>query len=370
MEKISRTILYKISRSLKGVNNMRILMLTKWLVKWNGASRSVYELSNKIKQDHEVKIVAHENYIDSEWEKEFDIYKLKSKEPFALLEIRNIIKNYKPDVIYSQNHLGLSALFTGIPLVVVNRSNWPMNWFLSLKNFLAGILIEIPQEIESHFATKIVSVSKYTQSNLKKRRINSIVIYNGVDKQYLDFPTNQIDLKHPAALFVGSVDNRKAKHLVQVVKLLSQKKENVHTYIIGPAINKKIVNDLEKINNTHYLGAINDVRPYYYEADTLIFTSEIEACPRVLIEAQACGLPAVSFDVCSHSEIIENGKTGFVVPKDDVTSMVDKIIYILGDVDLKNTMSENATQNVKNNFFLDDKAKEYIELFKHVSGQE
>lgn len=345
---------------------MKILVIVKWLVRWNGASRSAYELSKHFKKEHEVRIVAYKDYIDPEWEKGFYIHKLKHKGPLALREVRKVIKEYQPDVIYSQNHLGLGAIFTDIPLVVVNRSNWPMNWFFSIRNFVAGIFLEIPQEIETHFANKVVSVSKYTQKGLRKRGISSVVIYNGLDKSYFKHPKEYVNLKHPAILFVGAVDNRKAKYLVQFVRLLNKKTDNVHTYVIGPSINKDIVEELRNLNNTYYLGIINDVKPYYYEADLLIFTSRVEACPRVLIEAQACGLPAIAFDVCSHSEIVKNEETGFLVKIGNSNAMVEKTLKLLEDDHLRKKMSEKAVGIAKENFLLDDKAEQYLKLFKSV----
>lgn len=345
---------------------MKILVLTKWMVRWNGMSRVVYELSKRFKRDHEVRIAAYKDHIDPEWEKEFKIHKLQHKGLFAFKEIRKVIKEYKPDIIHTHDWLGLLASFTNIPQVATTHSNWPMNWFFSLRDFVGGIIQEIPHEIKLHLADKVVSVSKYQGEKLKNRGLKSEVIYNGIGEEFLNPPENQIELEHPSILFVGGVDNRKAKYLVPFIELLNQKNEKVHTYVIGASVDKKIVGKLRDLGNTHYLGVVDDVKPYYHKADILIFMSRMEACPLVPIEAQACGLPVVAFDVCSNVEIIKNGETGFLVEMDDLDGMVDKTLSMVEDNDLRKEIGRRDVRNVKENFLWDDKAEKYVRLFDDV----
>jgi len=346
---------------------MKILVIVKWMVRWNGTSRVVYELSKRFKREHEVRIVAYKDYLDPKWEKEIKINKLQHKGLFTLKEIREIIKEYKPDIIHSHDWLGLLALFSGAPHVSTTHGTWPMNWFFSPTYFIGGTMQEIPHEFEMHLADKVISVSKYQQEKLRKRGIESEVIYNGVDEEFLNPPKNQIEYEHPSILFVGSLDDNKAKYLAPFIKLLNRKsKKKVHTYVIGAPVDRRIVKSLRNLENTHYLGVIDDVKPYYYGVDVLLSTSRLEACPLVPIEAQACGMPVVAFDVYSHAEIIKNGKSGFLVDLGNLDRMADKTLKILTDEDLRNEMGRNGIENVKVNFHWSDKAEEYIKLFKSL----
>ena len=347
---------------------LKILVITKWMIKNNGASRVVYELSKRFKMDHEIRIAVYKDYLDPEWEDEFKIHKLQNKGLFAFTEIRKIIKEYQPDVIHSHDWLGLLALLSNTPQLATNHSNWPMNWFLSMKDFVGGLIQEIPHEIKLHCVNKVVSISSYQYRKLKKRGISSEMIYNGVASDYFELPKKQIKMIHPAVLFVGNVDNRKAKYLVPFIKSLNQKNKKVHIYIIGAPIHKKIIEKLDNFQNTHYLGIINDVKPYYYEADALIFISKVEACPLVPIESQACGLPVVAFDVCSNRELIKNEYSGFLIELGDVNAAVNKILLMLENSTLLNKMSINSIDNVKK-FNWDMKAQEYLKELEKISDK-
>ncbi|MDY6836060.1 MAG: glycosyltransferase family 4 protein, partial [Chloroflexota bacterium] len=325
---------------------MKILVIAKWMVRWNGASRVVYELSRRFQIEHDVKIAAYMDYIDPEWKKGFDIYPLKHKGLLALSEIRRVVKEFKPDIIHSHDWIGLLTLPSSIPQVATTHSHWPMSWFFSPTDFIAGIIQGIPNEIKLHLADRVVSVSRYGQEVLQNRWIESEVIYNGVDADFFT-PTEKIPLNHPAVLFVGTISLSKAGLLTELIELLHQQLPSVHVYVIGDPINSGIVQRLKKLPNTHCLGAIKNVKSYYYESDILLFPSRVEMFGLVPAEAQACGLPIVAFNVCSLPEVVKNGETGLLVEEGDLHGIVEGVVKILRDHDLRGKMRRNGIEHTK-----------------------
>lgn len=343
---------------------MKILVIIKWMVKWNGASKVAYELSKQFKKrGHDVRIVTYGDHIDPDWGKEFKFYQLNSKGLVALPQLRSIVLEYKPDIIHSHDWLGLLVVGLGIPLISTNHSNWPMNWFFGLDTFLAGIFQGIPNEIKMHLSDAAISVSRYQQVESNKRKLQSQVIFNGVDEAYFSLPSEIAKLDSPSLLFVGSVDNRKARYLLPFIDCLSKKRENVKLYVIGPTVNKNIVNGFSNYANVVYLGVVDDVRSYYHAADALVFLSRMEMCPMVLIESVASGLPIVAFDICSNSEIIEHGKNGFLVREGDIEATVSATLELLESPDFRRNVSQNSINKAKLCFSWSEKAECYLSLF-------
>ena len=63
----------------------------------------------------------------------------------------------------------------------------------------------------------------------------------------------------------------------------------------------------------------------------------------VLLESQSCGLPAISFDCpCGPSDVIIEGKTGFLVPLGDVKKMSEKILELINNEELRIQMGKQA----------------------------
>ena len=91
-----------------------------------------------------------------------------------------------------------------------------------------------------------------------------------------------------------------------------------------------------------------DMVSAYLEGSIYVMTSRFEGFGMVLIEAMACGLPCIAFD-CLYGprEIIEDGKTGYLIPYDDDAMFVEKLTYLMEHPELREQMGKAAKESVK-----------------------
>ena len=83
----------------------------------------------------------------------------------------------------------------------------------------------------------------------------------------------------------------------------------------------------------------------------------------------ANGLPLVSFDIqTGPDEIIEDGKTGYLIEPFDVNFMAEKITYLLGNVNLRTNFSAENRSRLKE-FNNNTITKKWDELFKELIGK-
>ncbi len=103
-----------------------------------------------------------------------------------------------------------------------------------------------------------------------------------------------------------------------------------------------------------FLGFQPDVLPWMQAADAFVLSSRWEGLPMSLLEAGACGLPAVVTDVPGSREIIEHGRNGFLVPAGDFPSLCAAMTRMmrLSPEDRAN-MEANARRRVVAQFSLD-----------------
>lgn len=86
----------------------------------------------------------------------------------------------------------------------------------------------------------------------------------------------------------------------------------------------------------------------YAESSMLVMSSHYEGFPMVMIEAMACGLPAVCFDFkCGPRDIIEEGENGLIVPDGDIAGLADALVRLMKDDELRKRMGENAKKVVE-----------------------
>ena len=95
-----------------------------------------------------------------------------------------------------------------------------------------------------------------------------------------------------------------------------------------------------------YTGFRNDVENMFAISDVIVLTSLWEGLPRVLVQAAAVGVPAVTFAVDGAWEIVRDGETGFVVPMRDSAALARRIEQLLADPATRRRMGAAARELV------------------------
>jgi glycosyltransferase involved in cell wall biosynthesis len=87
----------------------------------------------------------------------------------------------------------------------------------------------------------------------------------------------------------------------------------------------------------------------------------------VMIEAMACGTPVIAFDRGSVSEIIEDKKTGFICPPDDINCMIEAVkkIYQMPENEYIN-MRKACRKRVEQNFTIEKMVDSYEKIYQKV----
>ena len=107
---------------------------------------------------------------------------------------------------------------------------------------------------------------------------------------------------------------------------------------------KQIAADLGIIDYVNFLGNLSheEVLRTLLNSHLFVFpTREAEGFPKALLEALACGLPAVTSSVSVIPNLIGN-RNGIVLQNPDHTSVADAVNRLISDDKLLNEMSENA----------------------------
>jgi glycosyltransferase involved in cell wall biosynthesis len=119
--------------------------------------------------------------------------------------------------------------------------------------------------------------------------------------------------------------------------------------------------------NIIQLGYLSDERQQRLaiaSADLVAFPSLADNLPLVLIEALACGVPSVAFDVGGVSELVSHMETGYLARYKDVTDFAHGIQLLLQDEDLRNRMSEPCRKAAESEYSIELQVKRYLETYE------
>jgi D-inositol-3-phosphate glycosyltransferase len=102
--------------------------------------------------------------------------------------------------------------------------------------------------------------------------------------------------------------------------------------------------DLDLKDLVVFLGKRDqDTLPYYYSAaEIVIMPSHYESFGMVALEAMACGTPVIASQVGGLAYLVQDGKTGFVVPNNDPDILSEKIKELVCNEELRTEMGKNA----------------------------
>jgi lipopolysaccharide heptosyltransferase II len=116
-----------------------------------------------------------------------------------------------------------------------------------------------------------------------------------------------------------------------------------------------------------FMGLRDDIPKILMNVHALVLSSIVpEAFGRVIIEAQASGVPVVATKVGGVVEIIEDGLTGILVPPKDPDTMAEAIIKVLKNPNLSQMLADNAYKKVKQAYTLTKMVDKTLEVYNRA----
>lgn len=190
----------------------------------------------------------------------------------------------------------------------------------------------------------IVCVSNYTRKSFVAHYPSlgekTVAIYNLFDAEKIIYNSkaniedSRFDRSHFTILSIGRICEVKRFYLIpEIAKKIKLAGLDFRWYILGGG-NKE--SDLRRLddaiiqngveNEVLYLGAKANPYPYLKAADLMVSTSKSEACPMVFNEAKLLHVPILSADFGSSYEFIENEKTGWICPIEEMAKKISEIM--------------------------------------------
>ncbi|MDD4729003.1 MAG: glycosyltransferase [Dysgonamonadaceae bacterium] len=263
--------------------------------------------------------------------------------------IRSTIKEIKPNIVLSfgerWNNLVLLSLYgLKISTFISDRSSPNKNHGL-IHNNLRRVLY--PQ------ATGVIAQTEKAKELFKTQ-------FNNSNIQVIGNPIREImninDVKREnIVVSVGRLIN--TKHFDRLIDIFSKAEtKDWKLIIIGGDSNKqsnslRLYNQIKelKLENKIILKDVQkNIDEHLLKASIFTFTSSSEGFPNVIGEAMSAGLPVIAYDcLAGPSEMIEDGKNGYLIPLFDDTLFVNKLQNLIDNKKQREKMGSYAKESIK-----------------------
>lgn len=294
---------------------------------------------------------------------------------FQLLKLR-------PDVIHSYDLMSptsaallvqkfhkvpvIAKVLSGGPKGDIDRIHHRPNGMARLRSITRQVdkFIVISQEIALELDAVGASQDKY------------VFIPNGVDpEKYIPAtPLQKSELRKtlnlPAnaliALYVGRIiPEKRPEHLLAIWNNIRRKFPQSILIMVGDGSELDRLRSLQ-VNGVYFTGQVESAEAYMQAADIFVLPSAREGLSNALLEAQAAGLPVVATAIGAAPELIKDGKSGLLVPVDDVISLEKAVLRLFGDVDLRTVLASAGRELVIAKYSLQSTANQLENLYRNL----
>ncbi|MDD5560903.1 MAG: glycosyltransferase family 4 protein [Candidatus Omnitrophica bacterium] len=301
----------------------------------------------------------------------------------ALFFIYRFIRNNDIDIVHTHSSkagiLGrLAAKASGVKTIIHTVHGW------SFHDYQSGITHYFYLFLEKLCACLSSAIIIVSQSDKKRALHNSLgrpdqykLIRYAVD--YAEFENNKRVSRARKELGLSETDLavgmvacfKPQKSPLDFIKLASSIKKdipNVKFILVGDGIlRNKICALINKLNLNEQIiltGWRGDIASIMSCLDVFVLTSLWEGLPIAVLEAMAAGLPVVATDTGGISEVVLDGKTGYLVKPRDIQTLQDKLRKLLIEPGLREEFGRLAIATLKSKeYSLDNMLKNTTQLY-------
>lgn len=202
-------------------------------------------------------------------------------------------------------------------------------------------------------AYRLVSPSNFLKEHFQSYGYKNVeFIPNTIEVKDFEFCNRNIDrIKLFWLRSFSKIYNPKLA--VLILDNLLKKGYNAELCMVGPDSDGSLIEIKQLVKqmklNVKFTGKLSKKEWIEMSKDSNIFinTTNFDNMPVSVIEAMALGLPIVSTDVGGLPFLITNNEEGLLVPPNDVNAMVDAIIRLKEDINLKDKLVINARKKVE-----------------------
>jgi glycosyltransferase involved in cell wall biosynthesis len=263
-----------------------------------------------------------------------------------------------------------------VPVVLAHEHTWPFTGD-RLRMWLDGQLI-------GRLATRFLAVSE-------RDRERMIELEGVPSNKVMVMPTAYIPSPSPA----GKADIRTELGIAPDVPLVaiaavlrSQKAldilldaharlvtrvKDAHLVIAGDGeCHDRLEHQIERLGiggSAHLVGPRSDVEAILDQADVGVLSSDWEGMPLFVFECMAAGIPLVATSVGGLPEIVDEGRTGLLVPPRDPAALADALERVLTDGALARRLADAAADRLEQ-FRIESVAVQFAELYEELAAAE
>jgi len=298
----------------------------------------------------------------------------------ALISVIRIIRKFRPDIVHT--HTAKAGVIGRVASILSGHKSFRVHTFhghllhgyFSRSKTNSIILIE---KLLGRFSSRLIAVGLKVQQDLIEAGIGDPekfqVIPPGLQLKVIP---SQREAKKSLGLdpdilycsLIGRVTEiKRPDRFLEVVKELHRRNVKIKFIIAGSGNLLRDTSEKIRLENLDItcLGWRSDIEVVLAASDIVLLTSDNEGTPLSLIQAGMVGVPVVSTDVGSVSEIVLNGKTGLIRSL-NIQDLADAVEWLVQDFDWRQSLGSAAKSYTHKSFSVGRLVSDHENLYRKL----
>jgi glycosyltransferase involved in cell wall biosynthesis len=308
----------------------------------------------------------------------------------ALRKLKHIVRQGRYDIVHTHSAKGgvlgrMAAKSAGVPVIVHTihgpsffpyQSRWKNFFYKSAERYVG--------RMTTHFISVADAMTKQYLAAGIGRPGQYTTIYSGMEiGAFLNQPRDetlreQLGIK-PDELVVGKIarlfELKGHNFLLAAAPQIARQVPQVKFLLVGDGLlhqhYQKEAQRLGIADRVLFTGLVppQEMPRYISVMDVVAHLSLREGLPRTLPQALACGKPVVAFDLDGSAEVCLDGRTGFLIPAEDVGALTRTVVRLLRDRELAGRMGAAGREWVREKFSIETMVRQIDELYQRLWEQ-
>ena len=317
----------------------------------------------------------------------YALHKQEGQDPGLYLRLWRLFRRLRPDIVHTRN---LAALEAHIPAWLagvahrvhgehgrdvhdLDNTRRRYRWMRRTIGVLVDRFVPVSTELERYLIDEV---------GIPAERVTRIC--NGVDanrfspRTVADPPPAGFPFVPGERLVIASLGRLEpvkdpmtlARAFVAAVRQIPDGEKKLALAIVGggslmPEVRSLLV--AEGLADIAWLpGSRDDAQGLLKWFDIFVLPSLAEGISNTILEAMATGLPVVATDVGGNGELVEDGRTGRLIPRANPKVLADEIVRYAGDTALRRSHGAAGRVRVEREFSLEVMAGSYSTLYQEL----
>lgn len=291
--------------------------------------------------------------------------------------ICHILEDNQPDIIHCHSSKAgivgrIAGAIKNIPAVFTAHGWAFTNGVLPAKRIIYAAI----EHIMLGITKRVICVSEFDLQLAKRwflHNYNRIVtVHNGiVDKKFISSTVIEYSLPLKlvsVARFSHQKNNLELIRAVEQINKLYSGSLQLNMVGDGPLLSEAqaYVTSHKLENDVHFLGSRTDVDDILNKNDIFCLISNYEGLPISIIEAMRAGMPIIASDVGGVNELVQDEVNGFLIPRGNISELVDKLKYILEHKKLIKSMGEASRKIYEEEYTADRMNQKILSVYNEV----